>query len=79
MPSGCAAQVIFCQRNANNAAKALAIRPRFLYNKGITRYEQQKKRGVEPVFHAASIGLNEDDLCYWKSDESEALEELAKM
>ena len=29
-------------------------------------YEQQKKKGVTPEFHAKSIGLNEQDLDFWK-------------
>jgi AGCS family alanine or glycine:cation symporter len=29
-------------------------------------YEKQKKAGKNPVFHAADVGLNPDDLDYWK-------------
>ncbi len=29
-------------------------------------YEKQKKAGKDPVFHAADVGLNPDDLDYWK-------------
>ena len=29
-------------------------------------YEKQKKAGQNPVFHAAEIGLNPDELSFWK-------------
>lgn len=29
-------------------------------------YERQKKEGKNPVFHASSIGMNPDELDYWK-------------
>ena len=31
-------------------------------------YEKQKKQGKTPVFHAKDIGLNEDELDFWKSE-----------
>lgn len=29
-------------------------------------YEKQKKQGIKPVFKAAEIGLNEEELDFWK-------------
>ena len=29
-------------------------------------YERQKREGRDPVFHAADVGLNLDEVEYWK-------------
>lgn len=34
--------------------------------KAIKDYERQKREGKNPVFHASSIGMNPDELDYWK-------------
>lgn len=33
-------------------------------------YERQKKEGINPVFKARNIGLNEDELDFWKSSDA---------
>ena len=33
-------------------------------------YEKQRKEGKNPVFHAKDIGLNEEELDFWKSEEN---------
>ena len=35
--------------------------------KALRDYEKQKKQGKTPVFYAAKIGMNEDELHYWNS------------
>ncbi len=47
--------------------------------KALRDYEKQRKQGKTPVFHASEIGMNEDELHYWKTTEEERAQESAKM
>ena len=47
--------------------------------KALRDYEKQKKQGKTPVFRAANIGLDEDELHYWKTPAEEAAKESAKL
>ena len=47
--------------------------------KALRDYEKQKKQGKTPVFRAANIGLDEDELHYWKTPAEEGAKESAKL
>ena len=47
--------------------------------KALRDYEAQKKEGKLPAFHAAAIGMDENELHYWKTGEEKSARESVKM